>query len=234
MSNETHPANTGRIFWGLALILVGALVLLYRFDIYDFGYLLSLWWPGIFILIGISILIGNRFRRPLTGLLFIVFGAFFLLWKLDILQYDVWHYFWPAALIIIGLGIILRPILRPKSHEAIPPIQSSDIDAAAVFSGVKRRIDSRNFRGGEVTAVFGEASLDMTDAGLEGGKATVEATAIFGGINIIVPRDWRVIADGTPILGGFEVKHKNPPEAEAKATLYIRGTAIFGSVTVKD
>jgi hypothetical protein len=40
--------------------------------------------------------------------------------------------------------------------------------------------------------------------------------------------------DGTPILGGFEEKHRNPSEAEAKATLYVRGTSIFGGITVKD
>jgi predicted membrane protein len=234
MSDKTRHSDSGRIFWGLALILVGALVLLKRFDIWDLGYLLSTWWPAILILIGISLLIGNRFRRPGAGLLLIIIGAMFLLWELGYLEVDVWRKVWPAALIVIGLWIIFRPVIRPRSSGTVPPAPGDDIDVTAVFSGAKRRIETQGFKGGEATAVFGGADLDFTNAGLEGGRATVEATAIFGGVDIIVPKNWRVIMDGTPILGGFNLKHANPPEAEAKATLHVRGTAIFGGVTVKD
>jgi predicted membrane protein len=234
MSDLHRRPNAGRIFWGLVLILIGALVLFERFGLHDLGWILSNWWPAIFILIGISILIGNGFRRPVSGLLFILFGTFFLLRELDILDYDVWHYFWPAALVLLGLWIILKPAFRGRGGESIPAAQGHDLDLTAVFSGIKRRVESANFKGGEATAVFGGADVDFTGAGLDGGRATIEATAIFGGITIIVPRDWKVVMDGTPILGGFELKHRNPPDAEVKATLYVRGTAIFGGVTVKD
>jgi len=236
MPNEERRSNPGRIFWGLALILVGALVLFYRYDVYDFGYLFSRWWPAIFILIGISILVGNRFRRAGAGIFFILFGTFFLLWEFDVLEYDIWRNLWPAALILLGLWVILRPVFRPRAGNPndVPPIQGHDIDISAVFTGIKRRVDSRNFRGGEVTAVFGGADLDLTAAGLEGGKATLEATAIFGGVNIIVPRNWRVVNNGTPILGGFDSKHISPSETDAVATLYVRGTAVFGGVTIKN
>jgi len=234
MSDETRRSGSGRIFWGLALILVGSLVLLKRFDFWDLGYLLSTWWPAILILIGISILIGNRFRRPGAGLLLILVGAMFLAWELGYLEVDVWRKVWPAALIVLGLWIIFRP--SGRSHDTGPaaPAPGDDIDVTAVFSGAKRRIESQIFKGGEITAVFGGADLDLRNAGLEGGRATVEATAIFGGVDIIVPRNWKVVMDGTPILGGFSLKHVNPPEAEAKATLHVRGTAIFGGVTIKD
>jgi len=76
--------------------------------------------------------------------------------------------------------------------------------------------------------------LDFTGAGLDAGKATIDATALFGGVDIKVPRDWKVVMDVVPILGGAEDKHRNVPDAEAKATLYVKGTAIFGGITVKD
>jgi predicted membrane protein len=235
MANERRNPNPGRIFWGLALILVGALILFQRFDFWDFGYLIADWWPAIFILIGISILIGNGFRRPGAGIFFVLFGTLFLLWNLGILRYDIWHHLWPAGLIVLGLWIILRPAVRRRDNPGeVPPVQGNDIDISAVFNGVKRRIDSRDFKGGEVTAVFGSADIDLTGAGLEGGKATLEATAIFGGIDIIVPRDWRIVNNGTPILGSFDQKHRNPSEGEAAATLYVRGTSIFGGVTIKN
>jgi len=234
MSDHSNRLNAGRVFWGLVLIGIGALFLFDRLGFHDFGYLISTWWPAIFILIGISMLIGNGFRRPAPGLIFILIGGFFLLRELDILEYNAWHYVWPAALIALGIWLILRPAFRSRSGESIPPTRGRDLDVTAVFSSIKRRVETSAFKGGDVTAVFGGADIDFHGAGLEGGRATIEATAIFGGIDIFVPRDWKVVTDGTPILGGFDQKHRNPPDAEAKATLYIRGTAIFGGVTIKN
>jgi len=147
---------------------------------------------------------------------------------------DVWRKIWPAVLIVLGAWIIFRPSRRRQDRFRAAPAPGGDIDVTAVFSGAKRRVEARNFKGGEATAVFGGVDLDLTGAGLEGGQATMEATAIFGGVDIIVPRDWKVVLDGTPILGGVSMKHANPPESEVQSTLHVRGTAIFGGVTVKD
>lgn len=234
MSEDARRNSSGRIFWGLVLIGIGALILFRRFDWWDIGFLISTWWPSIFILIGVSMLIGRGFRRGAGGLLFILFGGIFQLYELDLLDFDVWDYAWPIGLILLGLWLIVRPAVRSRNREAFPQAAAKDIDIAAVFSGIKRRIDVPDFKGGEVTAVFGGADLDLLGAGLEGGKATLEATAIFGGVTILVPRNWRVVVDGTPILGSYEVKHANPPEAQAGATLYVRGSAIFGGVTIKN
>jgi hypothetical protein len=43
-----------------------------------------------------------------------------------------------------------------------------------------------------------------------------------------------VVVAGTPIMGGFDDKHRSVPDAEVKATLYVKGTAIMGGITIKD
>jgi predicted membrane protein len=229
-----HRPNAGRVFWGLILIIIGALFLFERFGWEDVGDILSTYWPVIFILIGISILIGSGLRRPLGGLFFILFGVFFLLWELDILTHNVWHYLWPAAIILVGLWLILKPAFRARGG-GVPVVKESDIDLTCIFSGQERKIQTAQFKGGRMTALFGGCEVDFTGAGLEGGKATVEATAIFGGVEIVVPRDWHVVIDGTPILGGVSDERRQPvAAAEAKATLYVKGTAIFGGISVKN
>jgi len=234
MMSEHRRSSANSIFWGLVLILVGILILSERFGFHDLGHLFSTWWPAVFILIGISMLLGEGSRRPGAGLFFIIFGVFSLLLENDVLGHDAWHYIWPAGLIAVGLWIILRPAFRHHGLEEMPKMKGNDLDLTCVLSGVKRRVETAAFKGGQVTAVFGGADVDFTHTGLEGGKAVIEATAIFGGINIIVPRDWKVVVDGSPILGGIEEKHRNPPEAEVRATLYIKGTSIFGGITIKD
>jgi len=228
-----HRNYQSRIFWGLVLVIVGALFLADRMGGFDFGTMIGDYWPVIFIVLGLSILIGSGFRRPGLGLFFIVFGTLFLLFHLDVLDYDIWEYVWPAAIIVFGLWLLLRPVLRHRTAEKFPDIKENDFDLTCVFSGMKRRIESQNFKGGQATAVMGGLELDFTAAGLEGGKATVDATAIMGGVDIRVPANWRVVVDGTPILGGIDDKHRNVPDAEAKATLFVKATAILGGVTIK-
>jgi predicted membrane protein len=229
-----YRSHSGRVFWGLILIVVGVLFLLDRLGGFDFGTMISTYWPVIFIIIGFSILVSSGFRRPLAGLVFILFGVFFLLAELDILEYSAWHYVWPAFIILIGLWLLVRPGFRHPFAGKFPEIKDNDIDITAIFSGINRRVESQAFRGGRATAIFGGAELDFTGAVLADNRATVELTAIFGGVEIRVPRDWKVVVDATPILGGVEDKHRNVPEAEAKATLFVKGAAIFGGITIKD
>jgi len=239
MSERHYRHHQGGIFWGLMLVVFGVLFLLDRLGGLDFGTLIGTYWPVIIIILGLSILVGNGFRRPFGGLFLMGIGGLFLLNSLGVLEYDVWQYAWPVLIIIVGLWILLRGVFhRPWSGTGeagkFPEIHESDIDVTCMLSGMKRRIDSQSFRGGKVTAIMGGLELDFRGAGLEGGKATLDATAIMGGVDVYVPREWRVVIDGTPILGGFEDKHHPAPDSEIKATLYLKGTAIMGGITIKD
>jgi predicted membrane protein len=228
-----HQGQQGRIFWGLILIILGALFLMDRIGGFDFGYMISTYWPVIFIIVGFSILVSSGFRHPGAGFFFIVFGVFFLLAELDVLEYGAWHYIWPCLIILAGFWLLARPALLRRSSEKFPEIKENDIDLSCVFSGMKRRVESQNFRGGRVMALLGGLELDFTAAGLEGGKATIEATAVLGGVDITVPKEWKVVIEGAPVLGAIEDKRRNVPQAEAKATLFIKGTAILGGVEIK-
>ncbi len=50
----------------------------------------------------------------------------------------------------------------------------------------------------------------------------------------VLPANWKVVVDGTPILGGIDEKHRNPPDAETKATLYVKATSILGGIEIQD
>ena len=242
MSERHYRHHQGGIFWGLMLVVFGVLFLLDRMGGLDFGTLIGTYWPVIIIILGLSILIGSGFRRPFGGLFLMGIGTLFLLNSLDILEYDVWQYAWPVLIILVGLWILFRGVFRRSSgHGAggadavkFPEIHESDIDVTCMLSSMKRRIETQSFRGGKVTAILGGLELDFRGAGLEGGKATLDATAIMGAVDVFVPRDWRVVIDGTPILGGFEDKRRSVNDAGAKATLYLKGAAVMGGITIKD
>ena len=75
--------------------------------------------------------------------------------------------------------------------------------------------------------------MDFTQAKLAEDKATLELTAVFGGIDIWVPNDWKVVVDSSSLFGGVEDKHRTVPSSETKATLFIRATALFGGIEIK-
>ena len=61
-----------------------------------------------------------------------------------------------------------------------------------------------------VSAVFGGATLDLV--GDIDRDASVDALALFSGVDVVVPHGWRVAIDGTPIFGGFQDKTENDAE----------------------
>ena len=54
----------GRLFWGLALTLLGVLFLLHNFYILDIGYVMSNFWPLILVLIGAKMILFPSKRTP--------------------------------------------------------------------------------------------------------------------------------------------------------------------------
>ncbi|MDH5383113.1 MAG: cell wall-active antibiotics response protein [Candidatus Aminicenantes bacterium] len=223
----------GRIFSGLLIIAIGVIFLLANMDRLDFGDFISTYWPMILIFIGLWHLLSSGFRNAGFPLVLIVVGLFFQLNNWDVISGSVWTYFWPLLIIAAGLWIIFKPKHRVFSDKA-PEIKSDDIGAFIIFSGLKRRFESEKFRGGKATVIFGGIDLDLTQTKLVDNQATVELTAIFGGINLFVPRDWKVVVDSSSILGGVDDKHSPIPATAVQATLYVKATAILGGIDIKN
>lgn len=87
-------------------------------------------------------------------------------------------------------------------------------------------------------AVMGGNSLDLSWARLSSSDTTIYAMACMGAVEIQVPEDVRVIAEGLPIMGGFGISdHESvtvrmsdlPADAP---TITVRGFALMGAVTV--
>ena len=103
------------------------------------------------------------------------------------------------------------------------------IDYVNVFSGGDRQIVSQNFRGGKISAVFGGIELDLTKAKLAPGVSVLEIACVFGGATIIVPDDWYVTIEVTPVLGGFSDSRKLMPgrTIDSSKHLLLKGAVVL-------
>ena len=102
----------------------------------------------------------------------------------------------------------------------------------AIFGGSTIKDRSAHLTHAEATALFGGATLDLREAHIDD-EATVDATAIFGAVDVLVPKGWRVSLGGLPIFGGYDNKTGgNGSLPENAPRLNVRATAIFGGVDV--
>jgi predicted membrane protein len=235
---------------GLVVLLLGVVLLLdrlgvvYARDVFRF-------WPVLLVAAGTAVLVeaGSLTLRTVGGTLL----AMGLILQANNLGYlhirgDV---FWPLALIAFGV-VMLGRALEERNAPSVPRrradsadfstrfwsgaerfvknLESASGEHAAVFSHIQRRVTDQNLERIKVATVFGGFQLDLRPAGIKGDQAWVEAEAVFGGIEIIVPEDWEVVPQGAGVFGGF-ADQTRPPEAPTKR-LIVTGASVFGGVVI--
>lgn len=228
----------GRYFFGLILILLGVGFLLDQTGYIQFRDVISMYWPVIIILVGLSGLF-DRKSSKLGNLIVIAIGVLLQLRNFGYITIDVFQLFFPVVLILIGINIIFSKGVKKHKDPVEPEKWSKNnvtledtVDLFVVFSGIETINQSNLFKGGKVSAVFGGIDLDLRGATLYNNEAFLDVSAIFGGVDITVPSNWRVVMTGTPILGGWENKTRLNTDPGAPV-LKISGTAIFGGIEVK-
>ena len=83
--------------------------------------------------------------------------------------------------------------------------------------------------------VFGGFEIDLRNAAIEGDSAVLEVNAVFGGVEVKIPRNWSAVVQGTGIFGGYTDTTVQPDErAPGFKRIFFRGGAVFGGVEVKN
>ncbi len=261
--NDRHPgwrSNHGLIP-GAIIIGIGLLFLLDNFHIV---YVSDLWrfWPVALIAGGLVKLVDSTYGggRVFGGVLLGI-GAIFLGSTLGL--YDVTiSELWPLFLIGVGLMMLGNRVWGPhgpghvhgrwdkgrwnrgqwdkwswdKGRESDGSGSDSTLNEVAIFGGGKRKVTSQDFKGGELTAVFGGFEIDLRYAGMTSDSAVLEINAIFGGAEIRIPDTWIAVVQGVGIFGGYgdETTHPNPVAGPQTKRLFLRGAAVFGGVSIKN
>jgi predicted membrane protein len=222
--------DLGRLLLGLVVVSLGSLFLLDSAGALDAGRAIDRWWPVVLVAAG-ALTLAERPPSIMRGTLLTGAGLFLLAFTTDLVDESAWSYVWPALLIVAGLAIVVR-----WGGRAIPASERDDdvVRSTAIFGGSELASTAQRFRGAWLTAIFGGITLDLRDAVPAAQGASVNATAAFGGIEILVPRGWRISTRSTPILGGLEDKtdHASAPAADAP-TLHVDVVAILGGVEIK-
>ncbi|HNW56221.1 MAG TPA: DUF5668 domain-containing protein [Bacteroidales bacterium] len=229
-----HHANNKAII-GVVLVLVGFFLIMKNTGIFpDFIDHVIFSWPMLLVTIGLVMTLGSSEKSG--GVIVMAVGAFFLIPLIFRETFHAYDMFWPSIFIIIGIIFIVSRRRGGRSSVSKGGVTGDDyIDYINVFSGGERQIVSQNFRGGRLTAIFGGIEIDLTKANLAPGRSDLEIACVFGGATIIVPDDWYVTIEVTPVLGGFSDERKLSPgrTVEPSKHLVIKGAVVFGGGEIK-
>ncbi|MES2016955.1 MAG: DUF5668 domain-containing protein [Pseudomonadota bacterium] len=234
MKDNPTKGIPSQLILGGFIIAIGVLFLLDNLNLIEFRSAFS-FWPAVFIVFGVVKLLDSTARGgKVLGAMLIGLGA-----AMTANELGYWHFglrtAWPLLLVAMGGAVIYKAITGKRMLKGAgmqsDDASSSIVDITAILGGFERRVNTPNFRGGEVTAMMGGCVLDLRGSSIEG-EAVINVFAAMGGITLKVPVDWTVVLHGTPVLGGFDEKTSTPPNDSKR--LIVTGYAIMGGVEIRN
>ncbi len=212
-------ARSDRSFWpGIILLVLGVLFLLDNLEVASFSHLITTYWPLILILVGISILLrATRFPSQTASSL--------------------------------GRGEFTRPPEQPFSTTAPQAgasfVASSDIiSQTSVFGNISIKPVSKNFKGGALSAIFGNIDLNLTSAELAEGEHHLGLNGVFGSIHVTLPKDMAVSVRSNCLFGnlkvldqtrggiGSEIVYKSENYDSSTRKLNINASQVLGDIKI--
>ena len=222
--------KVGNKIWGLLFIIVGLIFGLNALGITDIDVFFDGWWT-LFIIIP-SIIEIVKEPTSTGNYIWLGIGVVLLLAAQGILDMSkIWKLIFPAILVAIGIGMIFKDVVGSKVSEKIKELNKDEKEEYyATFSGQKLNFSGEEFKGASLNAIFGGIDIDLRNVNITQDQV-VNATSVFGGIDILVPNNVNVKVKSNSLFGGVDNKVKT--YNENLPTIYVKGFCLFGGVEVK-
>lgn len=223
--------NYTKIIIGIIIILIGLGFLSETTGIWgSLGFntwrLIGLIWPAALLFAGVKMILN---QNTTAGVIILTFGLGIFLSNL--FRWNFFGVMWPLILIAVGVSIFLKQD-NDNINTGMKKDERDKFQDSVIFWGVDKELTSKDFKKADLNVAFGGYKLDMRDAKISKDGAKIIANAAFGGIEIIAPKDCKVVSRGSGIFGGWDNKLA---DRDTKApVLEISGSAIFGGVEIKE
>ncbi|MFJ5805894.1 DUF1707 domain-containing protein [Streptomyces sp. NPDC093093] len=118
----------------------------------------------------------------------------------------------------------------PAAAPASGPVET----VVAVFSSSSRRGRWRPGAHTRAVSVFGDITIDLTEAVFEQQVTEINVTAVLGNVEILVPENVTLRGYGSGVLGNFEVHGRSRGETDPQAPVVIvRGFALLANIEAR-
>ncbi len=236
--------SSKKIIWGLFFIAGAALLVLNQM-----GLLIGIgMWSLLFTLVLIPVFIQSLIRLEFFGMFFpLALLAIIYAEPLGIEKLVPWTVLLAALLLSLGFTILFkkerfwhRDGCRNKNDAEVASgwlgdIRQTDEDNIAVeasFGSSTRYIHSTNLQKVSVKCSFGSVKVFFDNASLSPEGAEMYIASSFGGVELYIPRAWRVINNVDTSFSGVDERHSfgEPPSSAPVITLL--GNIRFSGIEV--
>ncbi len=224
------------LFWGLFFIAGAVLVLCQQMGLLEGIGLISLL---------ITILLAPVLIKSIVHVNF--FGIFFSLALLAIVYAEPlriealtpWPALAAALLLSIGFSIIFRrthcPHIGVFHHDSLDEktdhYEESDVSFSESFGASSKYLDGEKLRRAHIKCSFGGMKIYFNSAELNPEGAVLALECSFSGIEIFIPKEWRVKNNIQVTLGGVDEKNRNYAKPDAPV-LTLEGSLSFGGIEI--
>lgn len=102
------------------------------------------------------------------------------------------------------------------------------------FGAVRHVVLDEIFKGACIRTSFGGTTIDLRHTHLAPGETYIDLECSFGGIELFIPADWKVVNECNAFIGGCEDKRWQGANVNQESTLVIRGNISIGGLEIKD
>jgi hypothetical protein len=124
-----------------------------------------------------------------------------------------------------------RPDSAPYAYGSQEPAGPAE-NLVAVFSSTTRKGRWRVGRRTNAFSLCGSVEIDLTEALFEQRLTVINATSLFGSVEVRVPENISLRGSGTGIFGNFDVLTLEAADPEAPVVV-VNGYSVFGNVEAK-
>jgi predicted membrane protein len=139
----------------------------------------------------------------------------------------------PFVIVVFGFSILFKKVRKPteKGNNGLYA-GSSGVNYFAVFGGNSPQFKGVDFRGANTFAIFGGIDLRLHESFIKR-DCIINAYSIFGGTDIILPKNVHASVSSTPVFGSVDNKFFSDVEMQNAPTVYIRAVSVFGGIDIK-
>lgn len=225
-----------KIFWGAFLILGGIAL-----TVEQLGFIANMNIVNIIIAIFLLCIVAkNLIKINFAGVLFpIAFIGILFDEQLGITLITPWTILITAGLLSIGLSMIfdknpkwgkVKVDLDSKDYETINIEGEGNVRLETNFAGSVKYINTDKFEKAHLQCKFGGMKVYFDNAIMKNENAIVRIDASFSGVELYIPKTWRIDNKTNVAFGAVEEKNRNG--AVTTNTLTLVGNINFGGVEI--
>ena len=212
--------------WGLIFIVIGIGAAGNMTGIWDINPFFNGWWTLFLIIPAFTSIIQNGIK--IFNSIFLVLGLALLACCLGYLPWEaLYRLAVPMVMILIGLVMVGKNLFHIGGRR-VEFLSDSRREELVVFSG-KNLVVNDYFYGIDGDAIFGGLTIDLRNAKIEQ-DISIDAMAVFGGVDILLPANVSVKLNETSLFGGCSTRRTCNFEG---IIVYVNAIALFGGVEVK-